>query len=304
MLYEYGLDPECLNDWNSFRFFMDKFGISHGRLISQFPKSWVKKVHEACHNFSFIQKQKMEIELTRIKKQALIKSGRAFDNSKTWKANAIEQHYIKPFHAVITDENENNTDSDFMLNASQITPDTSLWKVSRERAVPRTAIEMGNAIEPLLKMSNRILFIDKLFEPATKRWQESLFHFIESAIQDRKKYPEFEYHFQINEDNLMIGGSKVNFENYCNKHLGNVIPAGVKLKLVRWSQKESGEGFHARYILTEKGGIRIDWGLDTGKQGQTTDISLLDMDLWGKRWNSFQEDSDVFELVETVTVHE
>ncbi len=68
MLHEYGLDPECLNEWNTFRFFMGKFGISQGRLISQFPKTWLRNVHETCHGFTFRQRQFLGEELVRIKK--------------------------------------------------------------------------------------------------------------------------------------------------------------------------------------------------------------------------------------------
>jgi len=50
-----------------------------------------------------------------------------------------------------------------------------------------------------------------------------------------------------------------------------------------------GETFHARYVLTERGGIRFDVGLDEGPVGETTDVTLLDTQLHITRWNDFQE---------------
>ena len=77
---------------------------------------------------------------------------------------------------------------------------------------------------------------------------------------------------------------------------------GVKLSIHRWERLPQGEGLHPRYILTERGGIRLDWGLDTGRQGETTDVSLLDATLWQKRWESFQLTSTVFCLKDCVTI--
>jgi hypothetical protein len=62
MLHEYAVDPACLGDWQNFRFLMGAFGVSQGRLVSQFPKDWVKRVCESCGSFSFIQRQKKEVE--------------------------------------------------------------------------------------------------------------------------------------------------------------------------------------------------------------------------------------------------
>jgi len=305
MLHEYAVDPACLKEWETFRNLLEKFGIPYGRLISRFPKDWMRIVDETCNSFTFLQRRMMAEELTRIKKQALIRSGRLYDGNKLWKENAVEQHSNKPFHAIITDTKEG--EQDFVLNVKDITENTlaytpSLWQVERNKKskILRTAGELSLAIAPLLRMSKRILFIDPFFEPASDRWQKPLRLCIESAIENREKCPAFEYH--LKNDN---SESKEKFEKRCNDYLADVIPVGAELKLFRWDDRrqDGGEGWHARYVLTERGGIRIDWGLDEGKRDTfKTDIALLDQYSWQEYWDIYQEDSDTFNLVDTISV--
>lgn len=297
MLYEYALDPWCLSEWETFIRLVEQFGIPYGRLISQFPKAWPRMVHEACRNFTFRQRQIMADKLANLRRLALFRCGRPYDGSRAWKENAVEQHRTRPFHAIITKSNEENLN--FILIAKDIIADTPLWDVKREASVPRTVNDLGAAISPLLKMSNRILFVDKKFEPATRRWQESLRRFIEISLDGRVAAACFEYHLQYDQKNPMTKGE---FQEYCERSLSGIIPVRAEIYLFRWDILPQGEGIHARYVLTERGGARIDWGLDAGSDGQTTDVTLLDDALWKQRWNEYQESSKTFELKDKICV--
>ncbi len=60
---------------------------------------------------------------------------------------------------------------------------------------------------------------------------------------------------------------------------------------------------HSRYLLTERGGMRFDYGLAAGPAGQTTDVQLLNDGLYEARWNNYQPSTAAFELVESVVVN-
>jgi len=85
--------------------------------------------------------------------------------------------------------------------------------------------------------------------------------------------------------------SSVNFWGDCKSDLPGVIPAGIKLSVIRWKVTTGGERFHRRYILTEKGGLAFEGGLDRGADGQTTDVYNLEADLRAERWKEYQVDS-------------
>lgn len=53
------------------------------------------------------------------------------------------------------------------------------------------------------------------------------------------------------------------------------LPANVQIKFFVWREREGGDRYHRRYVLTERGGIYVEGGLDRGTEGQTTDIGLL-----------------------------
>lgn len=309
MLYEYAVEPECISRWDAFSYLTEKFGIPTGRLISDFPSGWIEAVDGLCKEFTFMQRQVMIDELARLSRQALISSGRSFDDNKPWKQNALEQYQQHAFRAVIAAQN--NSEPPYVLAADNIRnrleDNNPLWNIPREDALPRTVDALGNAISLLLQMSKHIVFVDYKFSPFEERWKKTLAHFIKITISGRTDIPSFEYHVKIDDDEYMKEEDErqAEFLEDCNKNLSNLIPVNIQLRIVRWDVKagiEGGEGMHARYVLTERGGVKIDWGLDAGRRGQTTDVSLMDDHLWKKRYGMFNEKATVLELVDHVSI--
>lgn len=304
MLYEYAVEPACLKDWQTFRYLIEQFGVPRGRLVSQFPNGWAKLVYDSCSSFTFRQKQQLQIELDRLKARGMVRrSGAVYDGSKAWIENALAQFENgRPFHAMIV--NSAAAPSDHVLVASEITQAMPRWAVSREIRVERTADALGDAAKGLLQIGERILFVDKMFQPASKRWQLMLARFVALALEGRKKSPVFEYHTKI--DNGEYGKPPEqrtrDFQADCTRFLSSLLPQGVELKIVRWDQHPRGDFFHERCILTDKGGIRIDWGLDTGKRGETTLVSLLEEGIWKQAWENFQSGAATFSFIDEVTV--
>jgi len=54
-----------------------------------------------------------------------------------------------------------------------------------------------------------------------------------------------------------------------------IIPEGLQVTLYQWQEKSDGQKLHNRYILTDLGGVSFHHGLDTGRDGETDDISRL-----------------------------
>lgn len=308
MLHEYAVEPDCMGDWQTFRYLIEQFGVSRGRLVSNFPKEWFKKAWEACESFKPEQRWKAEIELRRIKQQASIKSGRNYNGAMGWQKNALTQHTINPFRAIIVKHPLET--GEHILAADDITHTTPCWAVARERKVPRTVDELGSAVARLLRISNRILFVDKMFNPYNTtefpRWRETLERFILVATHGRETVPEFEYHCGI--DNEEFGKPTAQrieeFQNICIQQISTILPAGCSITIMRWDQHHGGDFFHDRYILTEKGGVRISWGLDRSKRAEeTTDVTLLDDSLWQEYLKIFKLNSSVIRHIDSTIVH-
>lgn len=309
MLYEYAIEPACFGDWQTFRYVIEQFGPSEGRLISRFPSNWPRKVYDACLTLSFRQRAQLEIELDRIEKHALIRSGRVCDKA-TWVESAIDQQNNgKPFHAIIVKQSPST--ADYLLLADEISRTTPLWAVERDRKVTRTVDALGAAVAPLLRISNRILFVDKMFNPDSlefPRWRDTLQRFIKLAVQERVEMPVFEYHCAIEDGEFgKPEAERISyFQKICQEKITPILPVGAKITITRWDQNYGGDFFHDRYILTEKGGIRIGWGLDRSKRSEeTADVMLMEESMRQKCWDCFQVNAEKkeYRFIDSVDVH-
>jgi hypothetical protein len=92
------------------------------------------------------------------------------------------------------------------------------------------------------------------------------------------------------------------FQNLCHEKLAPLIPQDSSMKVYIWDQKYGGDKLHPRYVLTEFGGIRFEVGLDEGRKGETTDVSLLDHSLYEERWRDYQKETAAFDLVDEITI--
>lgn len=288
MIHEYALDPDAISDWQSFRFFVDQFGTSQGRLISQFPKKWKKLVYQAVE-----RKQPSPINRARIEEKLksidplLLEQRREYDGEKNWSVNAVEQNGTLPFHAIITADG--TVGGPTVLKADKVNSAEPLWAIGNQRAVERTATALCDAIRPLLDVSSVIKFIDPHFDPEAYRFRESLAVFAQ-VFSNRLSDVRLEYHFLDNGHKPLFDAA---FQRTCREQLSDLLPTGCELRLVRWRERGGGEDFHARCVVTDRGGVLIERGLDTGFEGQTTPVVLLSDTLRVKLWNDFTRNDDL-----------
>jgi hypothetical protein len=294
MLYEFALDPEVLNRWEPFRYLIDQFGIQHGRMIARFPKHWKRLVYEACKDCTTMELERITERLKDIDSK-IFQSGRSYAGENPWILNAQTQHSTKPFRAIITKENPNN--HPHVLRPDDLGERNALWQVPRGDSIVRSAEDLANCVEKLLFISTEILFIDPHFNPDKFQFRRPLELFIKKALCGTP-VTRIEYHLKTNDSKM----SSDLFKQSCESKLCGIIPAGKMVRFYRWQEREASEVFHARYILTNCGGVSFDYGLDEGEEGQTTDVSLLDTTLYQKRWDNFQRGTAPYELADEIEV--
>jgi len=289
MIYEFAVDPACLSDWQTFRYLIEKFGVSQGRLISAFPRKWLKLVYASCGEFTFRQKQILQSELSRVKKYGLCDSSRIYDGELGWLENALIQHGIKPFHAIISTEDDEKNQ---VVAAAEMTEANPLWGTQRTMIVPRKAEDMAASVNTLLLASKHIILIDPHFGPENARHRRPFQAFLQVAAQNRSNgMPTVEVHAQIK-------STEEFFRDECRTKLVNLIPTGLTVRFVRWVARDGGQPLHNRYILTDLGGVSFQHGLDDGRPGETDDVALLDRDSYEQRWAEYATDDPAFDLIE------
>ena len=288
MIYEFAVDPEALVGWQNFRYLEENFGISQGRLISRFPSKWKRLVYEAWEASPPVEKARIVEKLNGIEDK-LFSSGRIYDGNLKWIPNAAASHRENPFRAIIT--TTEHAGATGRLDVNSLSDADETWAVPRGAVVPRTATEMAAAAERLLRCSAEIVFVDPHFGGET-RFGKPLAAMIRCGCDGRVPR-RFEYHLSAKS----IPGNE--FSRQLERQQSHLrIPPGVKLVFVRWNQVDQGDTLHARYVLTEKGGLRFDHGLDEGNPGETTDVECLASANHADRWAQYHPGARDFQFVD------
>ena len=301
MIHEYALEPELVASWHDRmrgRFFIDKFGLGTGRIVSRYPGSWKRQVWDEFEKtFSGSPGEKEQArgrieELIKRLATAMTKRPGLPGDGPDWFANAEKEHERKSFHAILARDNPHH-------NTGVIRVDDILeykakaWNVPEGAIlVSRTAEEMAKCVAPMLSCATKILFVDPYFRATEERFRKPLAMFLQNVDTQALKRGAIELHTA---DRDKAPSWQV-FKQECKDNLPSLLPADVLLTVYRWKNREGGEKLHNRYILTDIGGVSFNTGLDEGDSGTTDDVSRLGANTYAKRWNDYAGPNFAFDL--------
>ena len=107
-----------------------------------------------------------------------------------------------------------------------------------------------------------MILVDPNFSPDTTRWRRPLVGLFKSANRGRA-LARCEYH-------LKAKATEEHFRSALGDQLAPPLPEGSCVTFFRWAQwpakdgQPVGEDLHPRFVLTEFGGVRVNFGLDEG----------------------------------------
>jgi hypothetical protein len=298
MIYEYALEPELVASWHSpedFRFFVDKFGLGRGRIITKFPKGWVKLVWESvAPTAGDMARKRLEELLMRFTERMIRRVGTSYDGNAAWLLNAESEHLRQPFHAILARTNPRR--SAVVLLPDHLNDRNVLWVVKTDCVCARTAAGLENAIDSVLRCCSMVAFIDPNFGPENGRHRRPLREFLRVlAGRPSAALPDVELHTS--------GKARAEFfRETCESELMPLIPSGFTLRVKRWRIKPGSEALHHRYVLTDLGGVGFKFGLDDGATGETDELNLLSAEVYRLRWGQYLSDRPAFELVDELTI--
>jgi hypothetical protein len=298
MLFEYAVEPKAIgSNWKDFKYLIEKFGFDRGRLISRFPKQWERDVIEVAQQSGMgdVRLKSLVSRLQQAKTTALISSRRDYDSSiGDWLENALRQQQIRPFHAIIASENRGGLA--YILVADEIDETDPLMVAPNNWEVPRVGADLAAAMAPLLRSSKDVFFVDRFFNLEDARYKETLkaslaimassgigrvrceIHYVE---HDKRPPPEL-------------------VERHAGRWLAGVIPAGMSVKLFGWKEKVGGADFHARFLLTDRGGMNVEAGFSAEGRHQKVFLALLEEKICQEKMAVFARGATQYDLVEPV----
>jgi len=295
VIYEYAVEPSLLNTWNDFRYFVEQFGVSRGRLISRYPGKWERMVHESLSSCSPIEKAKIVERLMRIQDRMITRQS-VWNPQKEWLPNAEDEHGRKPFRAILARTNPRA--QGFVLEGQTVNEDHPLWQVQVSLHTARSPEEVAACVGPLLSISRRIVFVDPYFRSNNYEYRTLFAVLLELAVRGRFSDPPSLGIFT----SMKSGPNEQFLLDECRKFLPDVIPAGIQVAVTLWSQRLDGEEIHNRYILTDRGGVKFGNSLRQGDTGTTDDINLLGDDQYKLRAEQYVGPTPAFDRVNAITI--
>ena len=265
MLREFAVEPELFGQWSEFRYLHEKFGVPKARMIAEFPKKWRRMVYEAATDFTEIQRKTLEDWMAN-KDSFLVPSGRKYTLPDNWQQSAEAAHAQNPFHAILANGNP-RAHQQVLLPRDMPIENHPLFKCPYECFMPRDISGFMEISGFLLKCSKQIIFVDPYFK-ASSTWGESLQAML-SCVPP-------EAHLLRYCTGVAPRGEEEAYRiTDLKEKLPKFISQGKSVEVVLLN-KDAGMDMHNRYILTERGGIKFPWGLDTSGDGSSDIVNLME----------------------------
>jgi len=289
MIGEYALEPKMVARWgepHNYRYYFDKFGLGQGRIISRYPKKWARQVWESFGQGSEMDKKRLVELLMRLQETMVKRREYIWDNDRPWLENALQEHARHPFRAILASENPSQRPE--VLTEEDLFPASSPgWNSPHGRVVSRRPQSMAGAVRELLTCCHWVRFVDPHISPGRDDYRRSLRAFLEILACERPVGPpkSIEIHTSQQEATL----------DFLRQSYGELIPPGLQVTLYQWEIRAGGQRLHNRYILTDIGGVAFHHGLDPGNEGETDDITRLDLEQYNLRCRQYQQNSSSFQ---------
>jgi hypothetical protein len=294
MIYEFAVNPNLFATLDDARFLIDGLKFEHGRVVSDYPENWAGEVAKLLTRHP-VKRKRLRTWLEQL--ATFVNTQRRYDRERSWPDNvrAIQASRLK-FHAVIDCD---VPQEECILDALTFQPDDPLWDIDRQIVVERSYHrELARPSEFIFLHASKIQLVDPYFDPGDETFQGTLRAFLGPvAKRSRKAKPVIELHTCCDRQ-----GFDDRFWDHVQTNLPSCFCRGQSLDVFLWATRPEGERFHARYVLSNIGGIEYEGGLGKGRSGQTTNVSLLTDKHNKRRRFDYQESTSRFKLVKRMVI--
>jgi hypothetical protein len=270
---EYAIEPSLFADYHLGDAILSGIGIEHGRIVGAVPRRWEREVRRATVGQREIQRRRIEQRLVDLQ-YAIIPRPCQWNGQRPWREQALKVHAVDPFDWILV----NGPDAhQSVVDAANGLGGLACWNSARSIKIPRTAANLAAAAMPMLCQARTVILVDAYFNPSGQvqqsKWLRPL-HALSATLATDGRLKRFEIH-ALNPREERRRWDAGLFSANCRASLGAALPRGVSISASLWSERNGGEQFHERLIVTDIGGIVLDPGLDDGPMGETYKLRLI-----------------------------
>ncbi|MAC89604.1 MULTISPECIES: hypothetical protein [Maricaulis] len=274
MLYEYAVDPEITRrEVAELQHLFALFGLDRGRYISKFPeRRWLRLAYQAVAGRPEVEKKRIEILLGRAKSDKLFFSYRNYDPNIGWSDNVVAEHTARPFQAIIAEEADPGVAA--WVASENVDEGHELFACAPTCRVPRTAAAIAEKLAPIAMAGNRFVLVDPYLDLRNLKGQDhrsTIRELLGLLAANGLENVTLELHWRTHDTRPPESFVVSHASGWCK----GILPAGYKLEIYEWSERQGGEDFHDRFFLTDAGGVVVGAGFEVIGAHEQVQIGLL-----------------------------
>lgn len=294
MIKRYAIEPRALKRWEDFRYIMEKLGFSEGRVLVALPKHWIRELLDSLSDVGEIERMRFTTRLQKYKADRIVPSGSDYDRLVTWVDNAARLKACGIVEDLIVSKESLSAAYEKSYTTPEII-DEEFFSAPREMRCLGTSQNLANAASVLMDFSSEARFVDPYFKVASPSCLQTIGEFLRHASTNRRCND-----FQVFTKSDFVPKSGLDrTKKIFDQLFSDVARAGFRIRIHFIEQHSSQVTFHARYLLTNKGGIRYDKGFCSANPPEVFDISLIDRKLHGDLLEIFRADNAELGILET-----
>jgi hypothetical protein len=295
LIRRYAIEPKALVRWEDFRYVMEKLSFADGRVLVTIPRKWQRQLLDSLGDIGDIERARFVEKLQRYKQTRMIASGAQYNSTLRWVDNAAEMKVASAVDAILISVGTQAEDPSLPYpTPAEI--DEDFFSGAREVRCAGTAANLVAAADVLLESSAEAIFVDPYFRIAKDWCFDVLVAFARRGALGKCQ----SFVVYTSEDYKPKGGEGY-LRRICDKRVAPVVGRGFRIAFRFVSSEKSQQSFHARYLLTERGGLRYDKGFEASQPPQFVDISLLDRNIHEELIRLFADGQNGVDVIDTWT---
>ena len=283
MIAECAVDPEVLAEWKYFESLSADFGVGQGRLLCEFPSKWRRLfLDKTCvleaRGINSTRQAAMLLDQYQHGgfRRALVGSTRDYPKGLNWREAARS---TKPSFDLIVHAGELEATNE--VRAGEILRRNPPFAQPRQTEVRRVSTDLIACGWECYRRAKEIYVVDPFFKPQEAYFGKVLGHLLSRIERESSRPKRIEVHTKM-PGTYIAKTQREHWRRWSLEHL----PSDWTIKVVHWEKLETGSRLHARYILTDIGGLDYNWGTDEDPQ-EITQVSLLDDPFWERLYHRF-----------------
>lgn len=315
MIYEYALDPSLVARWaiEGAGLKVRQFGMDQRRLVSDFPKNWKGRVYgefykQFGYDDSSLEFQHAQPSLDaylQILGEDMVPRAREISVDADWLSEAILEHRQRRFHAILASIDSEDAPEALITEVAMNEVGDRRWQLPTINRTPKSALDIAEALGPILRIASRIFLIDPNFSAAKDRFLDTFVAILQRALgSDRALcvFPVITVITGVEQAHKMKEGeftpeqmSRVASDICGNaqRDLPRHIPSGMAVHLIVLKNPSYGDPLHNRFVLTDVGGVVVPYGLDEYtrdvRHAAMDDLLPLPKGMYEELWEQYAE---------------